>query len=46
MPAEEGANDANLTVLLLLDGPSEGDAYLYRLQEDRDGSCPNYSNPY
>jgi len=43
--AEQAAGNEHLTVLLLLDGPGEGDTYLYRLEEDFDGSCPNYSDP-
>ena len=43
--AEKGAGNPNVVTLLLLDGPHHGDAYLYRLQEDFDGSCPNYANP-
>ena len=43
--AETGAGNGAIIPLLLLDGPDEGDSYLYRLSYDEDGSCPNFHNP-
>ncbi|MBN1890055.1 MAG: right-handed parallel beta-helix repeat-containing protein [Thermoflexales bacterium] len=43
--AEKAAGNAHALVLLVLDGPGDGDSFLYRLQEDYDDSCPNYANP-
>ena len=43
--AEKSAGNPNSVILLLLDGPADDDARLYRLLGDVNGSCPNYQNP-
>ncbi|MBI5567970.1 MAG: DUF11 domain-containing protein [Chloroflexi bacterium] len=43
--AEKSAANPNAVTLLLLDGPADNDARLYRLGEDADDSCPNFANP-
>lgn len=43
--AEVGAGNGHAVALMVLDGPGEGDSYLYRLQEDQDASCPSHLNP-
>ncbi|MBN1888582.1 MAG: DUF11 domain-containing protein [Thermoflexales bacterium] len=43
--AEKAAGNAHALVLLVLDGPGDGDSFLYHLQEDYDDSCPNFADP-
>jgi hypothetical protein len=43
--AEQSAGNPNVTVLAWIDGPGDGDSYLYRVQADQHPACPNFANP-
>lgn len=45
--AEQAAGNEFARTLVVLDGPSQGDAYLYRLEEDDTPRCPSFitNNP-
>lgn len=42
---ELAASNPHATVLMLLDGPVQGDALVYRVQPDADTTCPSAQNP-
>ncbi|NJN66887.1 MAG: DUF11 domain-containing protein [Chloroflexaceae bacterium] len=43
--AERSADNPNATILMMLDGPSKDDAFLYLVQPDTTPDCPDYANP-
>lgn len=43
--AEQAADNTNATILMMLDGPTDNDARLYRVEHDNDLTCPSYDNP-
>lgn len=42
--AELTSDNPNVITLMLLDGPDDGDVYVFRLNQDDDKSCPNYQD--
>lgn len=42
---EQAADTPHATILMLIDGSTQGDALLYRVQPDEDMTCPHAQNP-